>query len=315
MRNRFSGSDEPFRAPSKKKGMKFEYRLLHDIVAKALCAKAGSFDVVTSEKFDLMVAITAGLKVNWAQVLFQVLLAMVNNPTRQSQGFAVQHQTKRTKKGQHTTDNHEESQPDPILTRDDKESTAGVQGESTSIPIPDISVVAKKGCMVIIQRAGLPVTYGERSVDRVASLEIPPEKSLPKLIRSRSLLPVPSDPNADIRLKAVEQVVVSQDSRVQSVYSRVQSMNLQVQSMDKRVISLDSKVEELLNIQTRMKHDFGIYKHALYEKMGKLATNFTSSQTSLETCLVRHLIEHQLQLASYLDFVKLQMAELVNHFK
>ncbi|KZV40227.1 hypothetical protein F511_15940 [Dorcoceras hygrometricum] len=30
--------------------------------AKALCAKAGSFDVVTSEKFDLMVAISAGLK-------------------------------------------------------------------------------------------------------------------------------------------------------------------------------------------------------------------------------------------------------------
>ncbi|KZV23644.1 tropinone reductaseAt1g07440 [Dorcoceras hygrometricum] len=34
-----------------------------DIVAKALCAKAGSFYVVTSENFDLMVAISAGLKV------------------------------------------------------------------------------------------------------------------------------------------------------------------------------------------------------------------------------------------------------------
>ncbi|KZV55542.1 uridine-cytidine kinase C-like [Dorcoceras hygrometricum] len=68
MRGRFSGSDVPFREPNKKKEMKIEY----------------------SEKFDLMVAITAGLKVNWAQVLFQVLTAMVNNPTRQSQGFAVQ---------------------------------------------------------------------------------------------------------------------------------------------------------------------------------------------------------------------------------
>ncbi|KZV47123.1 phycocyanobilin ferredoxin oxidoreductase-like protein [Dorcoceras hygrometricum] len=37
-----------------------------------------------------MVAITTGLKVNWSQVLFQVLTAMVNNHTRQSQGFAVQ---------------------------------------------------------------------------------------------------------------------------------------------------------------------------------------------------------------------------------
>ncbi|KZV15566.1 midasin [Dorcoceras hygrometricum] len=45
--------------------------------------------MVTSKNFDLMVAITARLKVNWAQVLFQVLVAMVNNPNRQSQGFAV----------------------------------------------------------------------------------------------------------------------------------------------------------------------------------------------------------------------------------
>ncbi|KZV14212.1 hypothetical protein F511_44088 [Dorcoceras hygrometricum] len=63
MRRRFSGSDVPFRAPSKKKEMKMEFRLLHDIVAKPLCAKAGSFDMVTSEKFDLMVAISADLNV------------------------------------------------------------------------------------------------------------------------------------------------------------------------------------------------------------------------------------------------------------
>ncbi|KZV35021.1 hypothetical protein F511_19768 [Dorcoceras hygrometricum] len=43
-----------------------------------------------SEKVDLMVVITVCLKVNWAQVLFQVLVAMVNNPNHQSQGFAVQ---------------------------------------------------------------------------------------------------------------------------------------------------------------------------------------------------------------------------------
>ncbi|KZV14498.1 hypothetical protein F511_42799 [Dorcoceras hygrometricum] len=90
MWRRFSGSDVPFRAPSKKKEMKVVFRLLHEKVAKALCAKAGSFDVVTSEQLDLMLAITAGLKVNSAQVLFQVLLSMVSNPNRQSQGFAVQ---------------------------------------------------------------------------------------------------------------------------------------------------------------------------------------------------------------------------------
>ncbi|KZV22072.1 hypothetical protein F511_35364 [Dorcoceras hygrometricum] len=70
--------------------MNIEFRLLHNIVSKALCANAGSFDMVTSEKFDLMVAISAGLEVNWAQILFNTLIAMVNNPSRQSPGYAVQ---------------------------------------------------------------------------------------------------------------------------------------------------------------------------------------------------------------------------------
>ncbi|KZV30870.1 hypothetical protein F511_15789 [Dorcoceras hygrometricum] len=80
MRTRFSASEVPFRASSKKREMKIEYRLLHDIVAKALCAKAGSFDMVTGEKLDLMIAITTGVKVNWAQILFQVLLGMKRKP-------------------------------------------------------------------------------------------------------------------------------------------------------------------------------------------------------------------------------------------
>ncbi|KZV50611.1 hypothetical protein F511_14614 [Dorcoceras hygrometricum] len=57
IRRQFSWSDEPFKAPNKKKEMKIEFRLLHDILAKALCAKAGSFDQVTSEKLDIMIEI------------------------------------------------------------------------------------------------------------------------------------------------------------------------------------------------------------------------------------------------------------------
>ncbi|KZV40672.1 hypothetical protein F511_32382 [Dorcoceras hygrometricum] len=50
MKMAFSCTGVPFRPPNKKMDMKVEYRLLHDIMAKALCVKAGSFDVVTSEK-------------------------------------------------------------------------------------------------------------------------------------------------------------------------------------------------------------------------------------------------------------------------
>ncbi|KZV44284.1 ABC transporter B family member 11-like [Dorcoceras hygrometricum] len=44
MRSRCSGSDVPFREPIKKKEMKMEYRLFHDIVAKSRCAKAAGGD-------------------------------------------------------------------------------------------------------------------------------------------------------------------------------------------------------------------------------------------------------------------------------
>ncbi|KZV34556.1 hypothetical protein F511_12621 [Dorcoceras hygrometricum] len=63
MQMKFLGTDVSFKAPKNKKEMNIEYRLLHDIISKALCAKASSFEVVTSEKFDLMLAIRVGIKV------------------------------------------------------------------------------------------------------------------------------------------------------------------------------------------------------------------------------------------------------------
>ncbi|KZV46731.1 hypothetical protein F511_36517 [Dorcoceras hygrometricum] len=89
MRRRFSGTDIPFKTSSKKREMLFEYRLLHDIMAKYLCAKAGSFDIVTCEKFEFMVAIVSGLSVNCGRILFQRLLSMVQNPKKESQGYTV----------------------------------------------------------------------------------------------------------------------------------------------------------------------------------------------------------------------------------
>ncbi|KZV29296.1 hypothetical protein F511_22994 [Dorcoceras hygrometricum] len=90
MRTRFSATIVPFQSSGKKKDLHFEYRLLHDIVAKSLYAKAGSFDKITCEKFEVMVAISAGLSANWGRILFQRLLTMVQNPRKLSQGFTVQ---------------------------------------------------------------------------------------------------------------------------------------------------------------------------------------------------------------------------------
>ncbi|KZV58042.1 dystroglycan-like [Dorcoceras hygrometricum] len=231
MRGRFSGSDVPSRAPSKKKEMKIEYRLMHDIVAKALCAKAGSFVMVTSEKSDLMVAITAGLKVNWAQLLFQVLTAMVNNPTRQSQGgFAVQ-----------------------------------------------LSVLLER-----LVKADL----GE-------SVKIHRQKVLT---------------NKSVNTYIKKNLGVGQAGDTSKV-SGATASELYSTAYGPHAIPKEPEKAAF------MKHDFNTYKHTFYEKMDKVAANVSSSQISLETSLVRQFTEHQLQIASDIDFVKLQLAELVNHLK
>ncbi|KZV23465.1 hypothetical protein F511_35019 [Dorcoceras hygrometricum] len=85
----FFATAVPFKPSNKKKDMKVEYRLLHDIVAKSMSAKAGSFDVVTMEKFEMMLVISTGLKVNWMHMLFKKIATMVSTPGKQSQGYVV----------------------------------------------------------------------------------------------------------------------------------------------------------------------------------------------------------------------------------
>ncbi|KZV18457.1 dystroglycan-like [Dorcoceras hygrometricum] len=74
----------------KKKYMKYEFRLLNDILAKAVNVKAGSFDAVTTERFQMMTAIHFGLNVNWSKILFNVLKDMVDKSQKKAKGFAEQ---------------------------------------------------------------------------------------------------------------------------------------------------------------------------------------------------------------------------------
>ncbi|KZV36092.1 pentatricopeptide repeat-containing protein mitochondrial-like [Dorcoceras hygrometricum] len=90
MRMEFSTSGKPVLSTCKKNEMKVEYRLLNAIIAKALTAKARSFDAVTQSRFDLMVAIMGGVKINWSKILFRILKAMVIPSTKQAHIFVVQ---------------------------------------------------------------------------------------------------------------------------------------------------------------------------------------------------------------------------------
>ncbi|KZV14690.1 acid beta-fructofuranosidase-like [Dorcoceras hygrometricum] len=83
-------SGEPINLSGRKNQMKMPFRLLCDIVAKAISVKAGSFNAITVEKFSLMTAVVCGVKMNWAKFLFGVLKKMVSAKSKQAKGFAIQ---------------------------------------------------------------------------------------------------------------------------------------------------------------------------------------------------------------------------------
>ncbi|KZV53637.1 hypothetical protein F511_16465 [Dorcoceras hygrometricum] len=82
-------SGEQINLSGRKNQMKMPYRLLCDIVAKAISVKAGSFNAITVEKFSLMTAVVCGVKMNWATFLFGVLKKMVAAKSKQAKGFAI----------------------------------------------------------------------------------------------------------------------------------------------------------------------------------------------------------------------------------
>ncbi|KZV37661.1 hypothetical protein F511_30366 [Dorcoceras hygrometricum] len=88
-RTEFSLTGEQLSTSCKKREFKIEYRILSDIVAKSITVKAGSFDVVTHERFLLMTAIFGGVSVNWGRLLFKIFKDMATPETRQSRGYAV----------------------------------------------------------------------------------------------------------------------------------------------------------------------------------------------------------------------------------
>ncbi|KZV46594.1 hypothetical protein F511_39459 [Dorcoceras hygrometricum] len=85
-----SQSGEPIDLSGRKNQMKMPFRLLCDIMAKAISVKAGSFNAITVEKFLLITAVVCSVKMNWAKYLFGVLVKMVSAKSKQAKGFAIQ---------------------------------------------------------------------------------------------------------------------------------------------------------------------------------------------------------------------------------
>ncbi|KZV26559.1 hypothetical protein F511_23855 [Dorcoceras hygrometricum] len=83
-------SGEPISLSGRKNQMKMPFRLLCDILAKAISVKAGSFNAITVEKFSLITVVVCRIKMNWAKFLFSILKKMVSPGSKQAKGFAIQ---------------------------------------------------------------------------------------------------------------------------------------------------------------------------------------------------------------------------------
>ncbi|KZV27641.1 hypothetical protein F511_38277 [Dorcoceras hygrometricum] len=86
----FSESKELVSTSCKKREMKFEFRLLGEILVKTIYVKSGSFNAVTHKRFLLMTAITCGVKINWSSLVFDILKDNVTPGSRQAKGYAIQ---------------------------------------------------------------------------------------------------------------------------------------------------------------------------------------------------------------------------------
>ncbi|KZV21837.1 pentatricopeptide repeat-containing protein mitochondrial [Dorcoceras hygrometricum] len=84
-RTLFSNSSVLVQFSCKKRLMKYEFRLLNDILAKSITVKAGSFDAVTHVLVQKEID-----EVNWSKILFEVLKEMVDRTTKRAKWFADQ---------------------------------------------------------------------------------------------------------------------------------------------------------------------------------------------------------------------------------
>ncbi|KZV25804.1 kinesin-4-like [Dorcoceras hygrometricum] len=356
---RFFDTDVPFRAPNKNKEMKVENWLLHDIVAKELCAKDSSLDVVTSEKFDLMVTISAGSSVLLAKLVQADLgesvklhpLKVFNSKsvlTYMKKNMGVDPAGRSTRllrsrrQWQRRLRRRRRKKEKIVLVKKQvvagsqaaaEKSTSGTRSYGDSRPLSKLGAAKQSGAtpkrklvmdssdsestvsLPLVQITKKQRTRRTKPVKKPAADKTESNPSpVPEISAEADDVSTAAAPEGIVETieLAGEQVVDKEHStvvRLTSAQAAQQSMNYTgksvyapVASMDSKVVSLDTKVDKLMDTQTFTKLDFGIYKRAFYEKMDAVVANVNSSQTTLETILVRQFTEHQLQIAKRFRF-------------
>ncbi|KZV31146.1 glycine C-acetyltransferase [Dorcoceras hygrometricum] len=169
----FSKSGEPVSTYGKKKLMKYEYRLLNDILAKAITVEADSFDAVTNEHFLMMTAIQFGLKVNWSKILFSVLEGDGRQDTEEGQGEAVPltiiEPTPATTAEKSPLPKHKSKKRKLVLPRDSDDET--VEERQVTVEVADEEPVVKHTDEVDVIIGQVLVETSQMGKDEAEQLE------------------------------------------------------------------------------------------------------------------------------------------------
>ncbi|KZV46999.1 hypothetical protein F511_30976 [Dorcoceras hygrometricum] len=250
---------------------------------------AGSFGVVTSEKFDLMVAIPAGLKVNWSQILFNTFLTMVNNRKKQSQGYAVQISIMLENIVKTDFGESAKLHPQKVLTgksvatyikKNLKVTPAGESSKQTK----DTASNIEGGGHERTDSAQDEHAGGNPGCDSHSEREQSTADGLEgETTDMMFVFSPPVSPHTVSKLEEVEKIVSSLDSRIMFIDSRMLSTDSKVKTVDYKLGSMDSKIDHLLNLQSYIKHDIGTSGRSFYDKLDTVAANLKTTQTSLET--------------------------------
>ncbi|KZV47083.1 hypothetical protein F511_07870 [Dorcoceras hygrometricum] len=178
-RTLFSNTSVPVQFSCKKRLMKYEFRLLNDILAKSITVKAGSFDAVTHERFMMMTAIHFGIKVNWSNIISEVFMEMADRTTRRAKGFAAQI---------------------CVLLKGDPVVTFG-EGKT----FPPFKIISTKTVNTYIAMKKTIDARGESDEPKVAKVAIVKKKSMSKK-KSTSIADKDDD---DVHMEVVAEKVVS----------------------------------------------------------------------------------------------------------
>ncbi|KZV39275.1 photosystem II reaction center W protein, chloroplastic-like [Dorcoceras hygrometricum] len=291
----------------------------------------------------MMVAISAKLKINWAHVQFQTLVAMVSSPGKQSQGYAMHLSFLLEKLVKVDLAESVALHPLKVLktksvpTYLKKNQDASKSGQASKASVDKVDTAAEpkkenqvKKKLVVGSTAPPAQSLSETSSDAdecplaklvVARLDSAMEKEVSKY------LPLQVRPSTE---QASNQPVMGVECPTDSgiyIYSSNSNDNKEHQVPDSSGLAIVQYKEQRANMeaasdfaqadaddQTYLKYESELFRQVFYRKMDEVVATVNTSQLALKANLVHKIDESHPYFAAEMTSVR-SLAEMVNCLK